>query len=278
MLDLLAALAQFALYAGVLCALGGVFAAATLRAPEPSERALDRLVRVGATLTIVATFTGALVLLYRLGGNFDEQTISAVLMSSVGAAGGLQVVGALLVLLTRASSEDTFVAGMRLSYAGLIAASFLFNGHSAAEGMPLGLIACVHITLAAWWVGALIAMERACANTSIEETAALVQRFSGRAVIAILSLIIAGIIMIVGLLERPIEITSYLKVLALKVTLAVAVFGLASYNKFRLTPRLLAYDSRAARGLQRAIRVELFLIAAVLTATAILTTYQSPEG
>ncbi|HVF17277.1 MAG TPA: CopD family protein [Steroidobacteraceae bacterium] len=278
MLDLLAALAQFTLYGGVLSAVGGVLAAATLRAPAASRGALERLVRTGATFTIAATLAGALVLLYRLGGNFDEQTISAVLMSSVGAAGGLQIVGALLLLLTPASSDDTFVAGMRLSYAGLIAASFLFNGHSAAVGMPLGLVACAHISLGAWWLGSLIAMERACALSPVQETAAVVQRFSALAVGAIVALIVAGIIMVIALIARPISITPYLQVLLVKIGIAVAVFGLASYNKFRLTPRLLAHDPQAALALQRAIHIELFLIGAVLVTTAILTTYQSPEG
>jgi putative copper export protein len=278
MLDLLAAVAQFALYAGLLSALGGVLAEATLRVPEASGRALASLVRIGATLTIIATLGGALVLLYRLGGNFDEQTISAVLMSSVGAAGGLRVTGALLLLITTASKDDTFAGGMRLTYAGLIAASFLFSGHSAAAGVALGIMACAHISLAAWWLGALIAMERACRSGSIEESAGLVKQFSRRAVIVIVALIIAGIIMIIGLTDWPLMFTPYLQVFAVKIGIAVVVFALASYNKFRLTPRLLAHDPQAARSLRLAIHIELFLIAAVLTATAVLTTYQSPEA
>jgi putative copper export protein len=276
MLDLLAALAQFALYAGVLCAVGGVLAEATLRPPPASELALAWLVRIGATLTIVATFAGALVLLFRLGSNFDEPTISAILMSSVGAAGGLRVTGAVLLLLSRAVAQDTFVRGMRLSYAGLIAASFLFSGHSAAEAMALGLIACAHISLAAWWVGALIAMERACTNAAVEDTAQLVRRFSRWAVIAISALVIAGIIIIVALIERPISFTPYLQVLAVKIAIAALVFALATYNKFRLTPRLLSHDAQAAHALRRAIQIELVLIGGVLATTAVLTTYQSP--
>ena len=121
-------------------------------------------------------------------------------------------------------------------------------------------------------------MERSCANASVEDTAQLVRRFSRRAVIAILALVIAGIIMIVALLERPISFTPYLQVLAVKIAIAAVVFALATYNKFRLTPRLLSLDSQAARSLRRAIQSELLLIGVVLATTAVLTTYQSPEG
>jgi putative copper export protein len=142
--------------------------------------------------------------------------------------------------------------------------------------MALGLIACAHISLAAWWVGALVTMERACTNAPVEVTAQLVRRFSRWAVIAISALVIAGTIMIVALIERPISFTPYLQVLAVKIAIAVPVFALATYNKFRLTPRLLSHDPQASRALRRAIQSELVLISAVLATTAVLTTYQSP--
>ena len=51
------------------------------------------------------------------------------------------------------------------------------------------------------------------------------------------------------------------------------VLGLAAYNKFQLTPRL----PQATERLRRSVSVELGVIACVLTTTAVLTTYFSPE-
>jgi putative copper export protein len=278
MLDALAAIAQLATYAGILCAIGGVFAAATLRANGESARVLWTLARGGAVLTIAATLAAVIVLIYRLGGQFDDATISAVLMSSVGAAGGMRLAGAALLLMSAADTDDTFVRGMRLSYAAIIAASFVFAGHAAAAGFGAGVMACAHISIASWWIGSLVAMERACATQDIARVASLVQRFSAIAVGAIAALILAGIILIVVLVTLPVvEVTPYVVTLGLKIFLATLVFALAGYNKFRLTPRVLVADLTAVRALRTAIDVELVLIAAVLVATATLTTYNAPQ-
>jgi len=278
MLDALATLAQVALYAGVLCACGSVFAATSLRAEAAAANALSSLARGGAVLTIIATLGSAIVLIYRLGGNFDEATISAVLMSSVGAAGGMRLSGAALLLMTSADQDDSFVRGMRLSYAALIAASFVFSGHAAAAGVSAGLIASVHISVAGWWIASLVAMTRACAASDLSSASRIVQRFSALAVTAIAALVLAGIILILALIALPVlTVTPYLVTLAVKIGIALLIFALAAFNKFRLTPRVLAGEVSALRALRTAIHLELALLGLVLIATALLTTYSAPE-
>ena len=277
MLDAFAAIAQLALYVGTLCASGAVFAQASLQPRGDSALVLQRLVRWGAWLTIVATLGAILVLVFRLGGAFDEATISAVLMSSVGAAGGMRLAGAGLLLATPPASDDTFVAGMRLSYAALIAASYLFIGHAAAMGFGSGLMAGFHVSLAAWWLASLVAMESACRSQPAEAVAALVQRFSKFAVGAIVLLIVAGIVLIAALVEWPLTMLSpYLATLGAKLGFVALVLALATYNKFRLTPRLLAQEREAVSALRRSIDVELLVIAAVLIATTLMATYNAP--
>ena len=278
MLDALAAVAQFALYVGILCASGAVFARASLRAEAQAAQTLDAVARYGAIVTIVATFGGALVLVYRLGGAFDEPTLSAVLMSSVGAAGGMRIVGAFLLLATPAQSGDTFSGGMRSSYAALLAASFVFLGHASAAGFAAGLMAAVHVSLAGWWIASLIAMERVCRSNDAVAAAEIVRRFSRIAVAAIVLLIVAGIVMIATLVALPIaKITAYLATLGAKIGIAMLVFGLAAYNKFRLTPHVARGDATAIRSLRAAIDLELILIVAVLIATTLMTTYNAPD-
>ncbi len=278
MLDALATLAQVALYAGVLCACGSVFAAATLRAETAAADALSSLARGGAVLTIIATLGSAIVLNKRLAGNFDEATISALLMSSVGAAAGMRLSGAALLLMTSADQDDSFVRGMRLSYAALIAASFVFSGHAAAAGFGAGLVASVHISVAGWWIASLVAIARACAASGPSSASRIVQRFSALAVTAIAALVLAGIILILALIALPVlTVTPYLVTLAVKIGIALLIFALAAFNKFRLTPRVLAGEVSALRALRTAIHLELALLGLVLIATALLTTYNAPE-
>jgi putative copper export protein len=277
MLDALAAIAQLVLYAGILCAIGGVFAQSALRADGEAAQSLSLLARSGAMATIVATLGAGVVLMHRLGGQFNEDTVSAVLMSSVGAAAGMRLSGAVLLLTTSAASNDSFIRGMRLSYAALIAASFIFSGHAAAVGFAPGLMACIHVSIAGWWIGSLVAMQRSCATADVARVAAIVRRFSAFAVAAIGLLIVAGIVLILTLVVLPLTFTPYLTTLAIKIGIALLVFALASYNKFRLTPRLLSADYSAVRSLRTSINVELVLIGAVLVSTAALTTYFAPE-
>lgn len=277
MLDALAAVAQFALYVGILCASGAVFACVSLRTTAAAAQTLDVVARYAAIVTILATLGGVLVLIHRLGGSFDEATLSAVLMSSVGAAGGMRIVAAVLLLATPAQADDTFANGMRMSYAALLAASFLFIGHASAAGFAAGLMAAVHVAIAGWWIASLIAMERVCRAGDGSMAADLVQRFSRIAVGAIIVLIVAGSVLIATLVALPITVTPYLLTLGAKLGIAMLVFALAAYNKFRLTPRVSRGEANAVRSLRMAIDLELALILAVLIATTLMTTYNAPE-
>jgi putative copper export protein len=55
------------------------------------------------------------------------------------------------------------------------------------------------------------------------------------------------------------------------------LMALAAQNKWRFGPRLLAGDASAAVGLKKAIAAEWVLIAAVLVATAVMTSLYAPE-
>jgi putative copper export protein len=91
--------------------------------------------------------------------------------------------------------------------------------------------------------------------------------------------VIAGLLLIYVLVdfETLPSLSPYEQNLAIKLALVGLVLGLATYNKFRLTPRLIAGDTAAKASLKKMIELELIVIAAVLIATAILTTYTSPH-
>src|SRR5262245_36303095 len=128
MLEAITVALKLALYAGLLSACGAVFAQATLR-PLPDEvQYLSRVMRRGAVLILIACPLMVLVLILRLGGEFDSPTLSAVFASSSGAALILQLTGALL-LATAVSDDDSLL--LRLSYAVLPMLGFAFSGHAA---------------------------------------------------------------------------------------------------------------------------------------------------
>jgi putative copper export protein len=66
--------------------------------------------------------------------------------------------------------------------------------------------------------------------------------------------------------------------MCVKLVLVAGLLSLAAFNKFRLTPRLLAGDAAAAHGLRRSIHAEMALAAAILLTTAVLTTLFGPPA
>ncbi len=277
MLEALAALLKAVLYIGVLTCAGAVFAEATLRPPPSSAHLLSQLVRRGAVLTIVAVLASAGCLFLRLGAEFDTATLSAVFLSSVGAAMCLQIAGACLLLF--AADGDASTRATQLSNAALVTASFAFNGHAAANGLTAGIVAFLHISLAAWWVASLCVLRAACSGSESAAIAALVLRFSKIAFVLVGGLVIAGLVLVGTLVEfdRDPWLSGYGQLLAVKIGLAGIALALASYNKIRLTARLARANVHATHSLRRMIGAELACIGAVLVTTAILTTYTSPH-
>ncbi|TAJ93238.1 MAG: hypothetical protein EPO31_03250 [Gammaproteobacteria bacterium] len=276
MLDALAAVLEAFLFAGLLSCTGAVFAEATLGGSSDTARFAAQVIRRGALLTIVAGLAGSAVLVVRLGGRFDQITLSAVFLSIHGAAFALQTGGALLLLASVAA--DRFTRSLRIANAGIAILSFAYHGHAWNAGTGATILAVGHITAAAWWIGSLWLLERACSRESPPELAALVRRFGALAGRAVGGLLLAGLILamlIVSSAATPLT-SPYLRLLVLKIGLVAGTLGLAAYNKYRLTPRLMLDDIAAAASLRSMIRGELVLIGAVLAATAFLTTVTSP--
>jgi putative copper export protein len=276
MLDALSVLLKVALYAGLLSGSGAVLAQATLR-PLPRETEyLTRIMRRGSAVILATVPLTALVLVLRLGGEFDEATLSAVFVSTSGAALCLQITGALL-LLTSVGDDDAIA--VRLSYAMLPMLGFAFSGHAAGIGPVEGLVAVAHVSIAAWWLSSLYYLRHCCEQEQFDRLVAVVTRFSSLAFTLTGALVIAGLALVMILVDFSEDawLSLYGRILMIKLCVVVALLALAAYNRRRLTPRLLARDSTAIRALRQTISIELALIAAVLTITAILTTYASPH-
>jgi putative copper export protein len=273
MLDPVAALAKGLMYGALLSASGVPLAAAFLRPSEALRDYALRVMRIAAVAAIALNLLIAALLFVRLGGGFDQPTFNAVFSSGSGAALLLQLTGAALLLTP---AEDG-VSGhaWRIAAALAMTASVAFNGHAAAIGLPAGLLTMAHVTAASWWVGSLWLLRRACVSEVGDDLVRLVTRFSSLAVRIVAGLIVAGVALIVALVNFDLSpwLTDYVQTLALKLAFAALVLGLAIYNKLKLTPRL----PREAAALRRSITAEFAAIACVLLVTAVLTTYFAPE-
>jgi copper resistance protein D len=277
MLDALAAVARLLLYAGLLSCAGAVLAEATLRSAPGDSEFLRRVVRNGALLTIAAAAVGAFILVLRLGGQFDEATLSAVFVTGSGAATCLQLAGAALLLTSDLGDESQ--RPMRVGNAALLVASFAFGGHAAVAGPAESIVACLHVGIASWWVGSLWLLHRACSGIDTAAIVALVARFSRIAALMIGGLVIAGLILIGVLIDFSAlsEILPYVQILAVKLCVVTVLLGAAAYNRLRLTRGVLAGEDAAVRALRHMIRAEFGLIGVILAVTAVLTTYTSPH-
>jgi putative copper export protein len=275
MLDALAAIVKTLLYTSVLTCAGAVFAARLLVAPE-LECAVTHVIRRGAWLTLFSIVASTIILILRLGGAIDQNTASAILVSGLGAATAIQLLSAGLLLLLM---QYPATQSIRLASAALLMFSFALSGHAPTMGFVTGFIVFVHASAAAWWIGSLWLLRHACGESDFNIVAHAVHRFSSVAMSLIGVLLLAGLSLLYALLRfdgmRPLSV--YEQVAAVKIAIVAVVLSVAAYNKFLLTPRLAAGDASAVSTLRTSIHVELVLIAAVLAATAILTTYTSPE-
>lgn len=277
MLDALAAAVKALLYVGFLSGVGAVFAAFTLREATPDSAYAERVTRRGLWLGVAACLAGALILLLRLGGQFDNATLSTVFASSVGAAVLMQLTGAALVLAMPDDRDSRFI---RLGSAALVVLAFGFNGHAASAGPFEGIFAFVHTSIAAWWIGSLWILRHACVAHRSAELAKLVRRFGALAARMIGVLAISGLLLIYALVrfETLPALSPYENNLARKLLLVAVVLALAAYNRFRLTPRLLGGNPKTKTSLRKIVEVELVLIGLILIATAVTTTYTSPHA
>lgn len=275
MLDALAALIKALLYGALLSAAGTPLAAVSLRSPAVVRDRAARLMRRAALLTIALSIVSSIVLFARLGGEFDAPTLGAVFSSGPGAALALQIAGAALLLTP--VSDDTSGALWLSSGALVITASLAFNGHAAASSAAAGIVAMIHATAIAWWIGSLWLLRYVCKTAPAEEVAAIVQRFSKHAALIIAALVVTGSGLIWTLIDfsKSPLLQSYEWMLVVKLTLVAIALLIATYNKFRLTPWLGTHAS-AATSLRLTIAVEMGVIACVLIATAVLTTYFAP--
>lgn len=214
-------------------------------------------------------------------GVWDGSLQAILLQSDAGAARTVRVLG--LVLVTwGAVSESTRATGSHVSLIGGVIAlsSFALMGHTATspERWILAVFLLIHLLIAAFWFGALLAFLVSARSEQAETLGELIERFSSVGVWLVPIIPIVGIVMAILLIPDLSSLASpYGTLLILKVGGFAVLMAFAVWNKFRLGPAIGGGDTRAVVTFRKVVAAEWVVIALVLVATAFMTGLYGPE-
>jgi copper resistance protein D len=266
-------------YAATLGAAGAVFFlcySGTLIA-NPDRTSIRRLA-VG--LAMMSMLTGGAQILVTAGsmsgaaaGMWDGTMLHMTWQAGAGRAYAIRAIG--LVLLTLAVLRNLLPWPACIG-AATAATSFALTGHAWSlhpNALPI-LLLSVHLLGGAFWLGALGPLAIVARGHELPRIAATAFRFGSSAIFVVGALIAAGLCLLWMMLGSISDMwaSEYGRYVLLKLTMVACLLCLAAFNKLRLTPRLLAGDLEAVRGLRLSIRLELLLGALILAVTATFTT------
>lgn len=297
---------RFALY-GVLTGLFGLsaFSLYGLRAGErDSAVALRPWLVVSGGLALLLSLCSLALMASAMAGTplwpIDQATIGTLLTeSAVGTAWMVRMAALVLAAIAAmfAAGRGPWLAFVALA-SGVALASLAWTGHGAMDEGATGwlhLIADIlHLIAAGVWVGALLGLillvSRPAARVDAAHLGLTHRALHGFGTIGTL---VVGTIVVTGLVNGWLLVgignlgslgtTIYGRLLLAKLALFVAMLGLASLNRFRLTPAfeasIAADDHRGALGALRAsLAVETACVVTILGLVAWLGTLEPPAS
>jgi copper resistance protein D len=223
-----------------------------------------------------------------LGGAFTVRVLGLLLIIAAMRAVPVRVtasrlsassVGLPLTVLKRLSARGFTLVGV--SGAVLVAASFTLTGHTSISGWRalLAPLLLAHLLIVAFWFGALWPLCLVTLRESWERVARVVAVFSVAAFWLVPLILVAGVAMTVFLLPNLAALRQpYGALLLAKVGLFAVLLGCGAFNKWRMGPALARGELQAGHRFRRVVVVEYVLMVIVLSVTAVLTTFFSPES
>jgi copper resistance protein D len=248
-----------------------------------TRRAVQRLAVVSACVAIVLLILQYLLEAARMGGDlagvFDLELQALVFHSSAASALAVRAVG-LLILAIALSLKNRPGIALVTAATVVVLLGFTLMGHTTSHS-PRWLLTpllLAHLLVVAFWFGALVPLGLAARYENARTAGAAVEAFSTAATWIVPALFVAGLALAAVLLGSFAGLRSaYGQLLMLKVLGFAVLMGLASLNKWRLGPGVAAGDGRLVRNFRRSLQLEYVIMAAVLTVTAVMTTFFSPE-
>ena len=297
---------RFALYFALAALFGlSAFSLYGLRAHERSDALALRPWLVGSAILSLLLSIGWLVLMASsMAGTplwpLDQEVIGGLLTSSaVGAAWKLRVVALVVaaVAATLAAQRSLWLWLVMLA-SGIALGTLPWTGHGAMDEAAMGwvhLIADIlHLIASGAWVGALLDLlllvSRPAAQVDpahLGLTHRALHGFGAVGTIVVATVVVTGLVnawMLVGIGNvAALATTLYGQLLLAKLVLFVAMLGLASLNRFRLTPAfeqsIASADHRGALGaLRGSLAAETVCVVVVLALVAWLGTLAPPSS
>jgi len=156
--------------------------------------------------------------------------------------------------------------------------AFELSGHTSAhaERAILAPLLALHLLIIAYWFGSLAPLLLIVRLESRSVATAVLMRFSQIAGWLVPLILLAGLAMAwilagsISVLRKP-----YGQLLLVKLAGFGVLMLIAAYNRWKLTPALQQTASSAA--LRRSIAAEYLLIVVVLSVTAVMTAFFSPD-
>lgn len=297
---------RFALYFALAALFGlSAFSLYALRARERSDALVLRPWLVGSAILSLLLSIGWLVLMASsMAGTplwpIDQEAIGGLLTSSaVGAAWKLRVVALVVAAFAAmfAAQRGLWLSLVMLA-SGVALGTLPWTGHGAMEEGANGWVHLVadilHLLASGAWVGALLGLLLLVSRPAAQVDAAhlgLTHRalhgFGAVGTIVVATVVVTGLInawMLVGIGNvGALATTLYGQLLLAKLALFIAMLGLASLNRFRLTPAfersIASADHRGALGaLRGSLAVETACVIFILGLVAWLGTLAPPAS
>ena len=297
---------RFALYFAMAALFGlSAFSLYGLRARERSNALALPLWLVGSAILSLLLSIGWLVLMASsMAGTplwpLDQEAIGGLLTgSAIGAAWKLRMVALVVAAFAAmfAAQRSLWLSGVMLA-SGIALGTLPWTGHGAMDEAAMGwvhLIADIlHLIASGAWVGALLGLLLLVSRPAAEVDAAhlgLTHRalhgFGTVGTIVVATVVVTGLVnawMLVGIDNvAALATTLYGQLLLAKLALFVAMLGLASLNRFRLTPAfersIASADHRGALGaLRGSLAAETACVVVILGLVAWLGTLAPPAS
>ena len=270
-LDALVWLARLGIYFGLFAGVGGAFFGAWISRTSSAQRAIGAALLMGCTAAIAAWGLQGLDL---LGLGPADILSSAPWQAAAHTSLAPSLLVAIVAMALAMTSLLDISGGTKrvLSAAAIlgVGVALAASGH-ASTAQPQWLtrpMVFLHGVGVAFWIGALAPLV-AMSKRPTTSLLVILNRFSRVAMPVVAAIALTGLGLAVVQLGsvRALIATSYGLILSVKLVLVAGLLGLATLNRFRLTPKL-ALDPFDTHALVRSIVLECVVAAGILAVVA----------
>lgn len=252
-----------------------------LASSQVSVRRLGQAAAIAAIVLVAAHYAlEAARMAGEMSGMWDPTLQGMAWNSRAGTALICRLLGLLFIAV---GLQEASVRWTILAVGGTVLATgaFALTGHTSvnAHRAALAPLLMLHLLVVAFWFGALWPLYVASLRETPARASDIIERFTAVATWLVPVVLLAGIVMAVLLLPNLQALSEpYGELLIAKVVGFAVLMGLAAANKWRLGPALVHGPAQSGRWFRRSVAAEYVLIAAVLTITAVMTSFFSPEA